>query len=173
MNAANPKIGKFCTIASDVEFGDQVVVHGFANLYGCRIGDHCRIGTFVEIQRDTKLGKGVRVQSHTFICSNVTIEDDVFIGHNVSFINDRYPTSAKAKGSTWKAEKVRIGRGVSIGTGSVIMCGIEVGEGSIIGAGSVVTRDVMPHTIVAGVPAKTLRKLKPEEHGRGGQRSES
>lgn len=173
MSSVNPKIGKFCTIAPDVKFGEQVVVHGFANLYGCCIGDYCRIGTFVEIQGNTTLGKGVRVQSHTFICSNIIIEDDVFIGHNVSFINDRYPTSSKSNDSTWKVEKVRVGRGVSIGTGSVILCGIEVGEGAVIAAGSVVTRDVMPHTIVAGVPAKTIRKLKPDEQGGGGQRSEN
>ena len=173
MNTANPKIGKFCTIAPDVEFGDQVVVHGFANLYGCRIGDCCRIGTFVEIQRDTTLGKGVRVQSHTFICSNIVIEDDVFIGHNVSFVNDRYPTSFKANTGSWKTEGVLVGRGASIGTGAVVLCGVEIGEGAVIGAGSVVTRDVMPHTIVAGVPAKTIRKLKSDEQGREGQPSEN
>ena len=173
METRSPKIGEFCTITSDVEFGDQVTVHGFANLYGCRIGDRCRIGTFVEIQRDANIGRGVRVQSHTFICSNTDIGDDVFIGHNVSFINDRYPTSAKAESGAWRTEGILVGRGANIGTGAVILCGIKIGEGSVIGAGSVVTRDVPPHTIVAGVPAKTIRKLKPEEQGMGGQPNES
>ena len=169
MGKEAPKIGQYCTIAPDVEFGDRVVVHGFANLYGCRIGDECRIGTFVEIQRDTFLGKRVRVQSHSFICSNITIEDDVFIGHNVSFINDRYPTSPKAEAGNWEVEGVQVGRGASIGTGAVVLCGIEIGEGAVIGAGSVVTQNVAPNTVVAGVPAKTIRKLKPEEQGMGGQ----
>jgi acetyltransferase-like isoleucine patch superfamily enzyme len=173
METRSPQIGEFCTISPDVEFGDQVTVHGFANLYGCRIGDRCCIGTFVEIQRDTNLGKGVKVQSHTFICSNTDIEDDVFIGHNVSFINDRYPTSAKAESGSWKAEGVLVRRGATIGTGAVILCGIEIGEGSVIGAGSVVTSNVAPHTIVAGVPAKTIRKLKLEEQGMGGQPNEN
>ena len=173
MSTNSPQIGKYCTIAPDVEFGDKVVVHGFANLYGCKIGDGCRIGTFVEIQKKTTLGKRVRVQSHTFICSNIEIKDDVFIGHNVSFINDRYPTSSKAEAGTWKTEEVLVGRGASIGTGSVILCGIKIGEGSVIGAGSVVTRDVPPHTIVAGIPAKTIRKLKSKEQGTGGQPSEN
>ena len=173
MSANSPQVGKYCTIAPDVELGDRVIVHGFANLYGCKIGDGCRIGTFVEIQQNTTLGKRVRVQSHTFICSNVEIQDDVFIGHNVSFINDRYPTSSKANIGTWKAEEVHVGRGVSIGTGSVILCGIEIGEGAVIGAGSVVTHDVSSHTVVFGVPAKVIRKLTPEEQGLGGKPSES
>ena len=91
MNTNSLHVGKYCTIAPDVEFGDHVVVHGFANLYGCKIGDGCRIGTFVEIQKNTTLGKRVRVQSHTFICSNIEIKDDVFIGHNVSFILPMFP----------------------------------------------------------------------------------
>ena len=172
MNSANPKIGKYCTIAPDVEFGSQVVVYGFANLYGCRIGDDCRIGTFVEIQRDSTLGKRVRIQSHSFICSNVVIEDDVFVGHNVSFINDRYPAAPKASAGTWVVEGIRVGRGASIGSGAVILCGVEIGDGSVIGAGSVVTVNVPAHTVVAGVPAKILRTLSPHEHWKGGQTDE-
>ncbi|MBL78825.1 MAG: N-acetyltransferase [Nitrosomonadaceae bacterium] len=171
MTKSLPRIGKFCTIAPDVDFGERVILHGFSNLYGCRIGDDCRIGTFVEIQRNTVLGKRVRVQSHSFICSNIEIEDDVFIGHNVSFINDRYPTSSKAEEGSWEVEQTRVCIGASIGTGAVILCGIEIGEGSVIGAGSVITKDVEPHTVVAGVPAKVIRKLKLEERGMGGKTS--
>lgn len=151
------KIGKFCTITDDVQFGRGVVIHGFANLYGCKIGDGCRIGTFVEIQEDVVLGKRIRVQSHTFICSQVHIEDDVFVGHNVSFINDRYPTAQNAADKTWKIEGTEVRKGASIGTGSVIMCGVEIGEGAIVGAGSVVIQNVPPHSIVAGVPAKIIK----------------
>lgn len=146
-----------------------MIVHGFANLYGCQIGAGSRIGTFVEIQRDTFIGNRVRIQSHTFICSGVTIEDDVFIGHNVNFINDRYPTAPKAEKKTWKCEKTHVGRGASIGTGAVIMCGITIGVGAVIGAGSVVTRDVSPHTVVAGIPAQILRSLDVDHQGNGGE----
>jgi acetyltransferase-like isoleucine patch superfamily enzyme len=164
-----PKIGKFSTISKDVVFGKDVIVHGHANLYGCRIGDNSRIGTFVEIQRDVTIGKRVRVQSHSFICSNVTIEDDVFIGHNVNFINDRYPTAEKAASGKWLCEGIMVRKGASIGTGSVIMCGVEIGEGAVIGAGSVVLKSAPPHTVTAGVPAKIIRLLPPEEHCLGGE----
>ncbi|MBT6052162.1 MAG: N-acetyltransferase, partial [Candidatus Scalindua sp.] len=130
------QIGKYCEISEDVRFGDNVIVHGHANLYGCRIGDDCMIGTFVEIQRDVNVGKRVRIQSHTFICSNIVIEDDVFIGHNVSFANDRYPTSRKATDGTWISEEGLIRRGASIGNGVAILCGVGIGEGAIVGAGS-------------------------------------
>lgn len=173
MNASTPQIGQYCTIASDVEFGSGVIIHGFANLYGCRIGDNCRIGTFVEIQKDAVLGKRIRVQSHSFICSDVIIEDDVFIGHNVSFVNDRYPTSAKADSGKWEAEGVRVCKGASIGTGAVILCGVEIGEGAVVGAGSVVTQNISAHSIAAGVPAKFIRQLSSGEKWIGGQPFES
>ena len=158
------KIGKYCTISDDVVFGDDVTIHGHANLYGCSIGDGSRIGTFVEIQRDVVIGKRARIQSHTFICSKVTIEDDVFVGHNVSFINDRYPTSPKAADGSWKCESTLIRRGASIGSGAVILCGIDIGEGAMVGAGSVVTKNVSPFSIVTGVPARILRKLSTDEY---------
>jgi acetyltransferase-like isoleucine patch superfamily enzyme len=166
-----PSIGSFCTIADDVIFGAGVIVHGHANLYGCRIGDQSRIGTFVEIQRDVLIGKRVRIQSHTFVCSEVTIEDDVFVGHNVNFINDRYPTARKAASGDWKSERTLVGKGASLGTGAIILCGISIGEGAVIGAGSVVTRDVAPHTVVAGNPARQIRTLAPEESWSGGERN--
>jgi acetyltransferase-like isoleucine patch superfamily enzyme len=166
------KIGEYCTIADDVVFGENVVVHGFANLYGCQFGDDCKIGTFVEVQREVVLGKRVRVQSHTFICSHVTVEDDVFVGHNVNFVNDRHPTSPKAAAGTWMVENTLVRKGVSIGTGAVILCGVEIGEGAVIGAGSVVTRDVPPHVVIAGVPAKVIRELSLDEHWSGGQHKE-
>jgi len=164
------EIGQFCTIADDVEFGKGVVVFGHANLYGCRIGDGARIGAFVEIQRDADLGRRVRVQSHTFICSGVVIEDDAFIGHNVSFVNDRYPTAAKAAAGTWHMEPSRVCRGASIGSGVVVLCGVTVGEGAVVGAGSVVTHDVASHTVVAGSPARVVRALAPDEQWQGGAR---
>jgi acetyltransferase-like isoleucine patch superfamily enzyme len=162
------KIGDYCTITDDVTFGDRVIVHGHANLYGCHIGDDSRIGTFVEIQRDVNIGKRVRVQSHTFVCSDVEIEDDVFIGHNVNFINDRYPTARKATSNQWHSEHTLVCQGATIGTGAIILCGVVIGTGAVIGAGSVVTRNVPPHTVVAGNPARILRTLSPAERLTGG-----
>lgn len=163
------RIGKFCTVSDDVVFGEDVIVHGHANLYGCRVGDGSRIGTFVEIQRDAEIGRRVRVQSHTFICSGVVVEDDVFVGHNVNFINDRYPTSPNAVSGDWKMENTVVRRGASIGTAAVILCGIEIGEGAVVGAGSVVTKNVPPHTVVAGVPARIIRELSDDERWQGGR----
>ncbi len=165
-----PTIGNFCSIADDVIFGNGVIVFGHANLYGCRIDDESRIGTFVEIQRDAIIGKRVRIQSHTFICSEVTIEDDVFIGHNVNFINDRYPTARKAAAGKWCCERTLVCTGASIGTGAIILCGITIGEGAVVGSGSVVTRNVEPHTVVAGNPARFKRTLPADERWIGGEK---
>ncbi len=152
-------------IAPDVKLGQNVKIYAFVNLYGCEIGDESRIGTFVEIQKGARIGCRVKVSSHSFICEGVTIEDEVFIGHGVMFINDKYPRSTNADGSPqteadWMLVKTVIGRRASIGSNATILCGVNVGEGAIVGAGSVVTKDVPPYTIVAGNPAKVLRKTE-------------
>jgi len=139
------------------------VCHCFANLYGCTIGDETRVGAFVEIQKGAIIGSRCKVSSHSFICEGVTIEDDVFIGHHVVFINDSDPRATTADGqlqtdADWECETTRIGKGASIGSGAVIMGGITIGEGALIGAGAVVTHDVEPYTVVAGVPARLIRK---------------
>ena len=150
-------------ITEDVKLGKNVIIRDFVNLYGCTIGDNCKIGTFVEIQKNARIGNNTKVSSHTFICEGVTIEDDVFIGHNVSFINDKYPRSTTEGGALqteadWQVMKTLIKRGASIGTSSTILCGVVVGENAIVGAGSVVTRDVPANTVVAGNPARVIRK---------------
>ena len=152
-------------IAPDVKLGKDVKIFAFVNLYGCEIGDESKIGTFVEIQRDVKVGHRVKVSSHTFICEGVIIEDEVFVGHNVSFINDRYPRSTTEDGQLqtpedWKMETTLVKRRASIGTGSTILCGITIGENAIVGAGSVVTKDVPDNAVVAGNPARFLRWAK-------------
>lgn len=156
---------EFSRIAPDVKLGRDVKIYAFVNLYGCSIGDETKIGAFVEIQAGAVIGKHVKVSSHTFICEGVTIEDNAFIGHGVMFINDPYPRSTNADGSIqtaddWKCIPTLICRGASIGSNATILCGVTVGDGAIVGAGSVVTKDVPPHTIVAGNPARLLRKVE-------------
>jgi acetyltransferase-like isoleucine patch superfamily enzyme len=156
---------KFQNIAPDVKLGKDVRIFDFVNLYGCEIGDETRIGAFVEIQRGAKVGRRVKVSSHTFICEGVEVEDQVFIGHGVVFINDPYPRAVNAEGELqterdWKVVRTVVRRGASIGSGSTILSGIEVGEDAIVGAGSVVTRSVPAGTIVAGNPARVLRKIE-------------
>lgn len=155
---------EFCRIAPDVKLGKDVKVFAFVNLYGCTIGDNSKIGTFVEIQKNAVIGQNVKVSSHTFICEGVKIEDNVFVGHNVSFINDKYPRSANADGSLqteadWKVVATVVKKGASIGTSSTILCGVTIGENAIVGAGSVVTKDVPANSVVAGNPARFLRKV--------------
>lgn len=151
-------------IAADVKLGKNVRLYGFINLYGCEIGDDVTIGTFVEIQKGVRIGHRCKISSHTFICEGVTVEDEVFVGHHVVFTNDRYPRAVNAdgqlqSGGDWECIPTRVRRGASIGSGVVLICGITVGEKAIIGAGSVVTKDVPPHTVVAGNPARVIKEL--------------
>lgn len=156
--------GEFVRIAPDVRLGENVRIYAFVNLYGCEVSDDSRIGTFVEVQKGVKIGKRVKVSSHSFICEGVTIEDDVFIGHGVMFINDKYPRATAEDGAPqteadWVCIPTLIKRGASIGSNATVLCGVTIGEGAIVGAGSVVTHDVPPHTIVAGVPARIKRSI--------------
>ncbi len=151
-------------IAADVKLGADVEIFAFTNLYGCEIGDGSKIGTFVEIQKGAKIGKRCKISSHSFICEGVTIEDEVFVGHNVTFTNDLFPKATNEDGSAqtdddWKVVETLVKKGASIGSGTTLLCGITVGEGSLIGAGSVVTKDVLPKSIVAGNPARELKRL--------------
>jgi len=157
---------EFNRIADDVKLGEAVKIYGFVNLYGCEIGDHSRLGTFVEIQKGAKIGRNCKISSHTFICEGITIEDDVFVGHHVVFINDRYPRATTEGGSVkteadWVCQRTVVRRGASIGSGAVILGDLTIGERAIVGAGSVVTRDVPPGAIVAGNPARVRRTIPP------------
>jgi acetyltransferase-like isoleucine patch superfamily enzyme len=150
---------------NNVKLGKDVKIFDFVNLYGCVIDDNSKIGTFVEIQKNAFIGKNCKISSHTFICEGVHIEDNVFIGHNVTFINDKYPHATNQDGSMqsesdWKVVETYVKKGASVGSSSTILCGITIGENSIVGAGSVVTKDVPPDSIVAGVPAKVIKLLK-------------
>ena len=157
-------MNEFCAIASDVKLGQGVKLSRFINLYGCEIGDETKIGAFVEIQKNARVGRRCKISSHTFICEGVIIEDNVFVGHGVTFVNDSYPRATAPDGnlqtqSDWTVEKTLVKRGASIGSGATILSNVVIGENALVGAGSVVTRDVPANTIVAGNPAKILRSI--------------
>src|ERR1051326_8257470 len=159
---AGRPVSEFLSIAPDVKLGSNVKLSKFINLYGCEVGDGTKIGAFVEIQKNARIGKNCKISSHTFVCEGVTIEDQVFIGHGVVFINDSYPRAATASGALqteadWKVEKTLIRKGASIGSGATILANLTVGENAIVGAGSVVTKSVPANAIVAGNPARVLR----------------
>jgi UDP-2-acetamido-3-amino-2,3-dideoxy-glucuronate N-acetyltransferase len=146
-------------LIDDVEFGDNVVVFPFTNLYGCKIGDNTRVGTYVEVQRGAVIGANCKIQSHTFICDGVRIEDEVFVGHGVMFINDNWPRATNEAGDLqtaegWELVPTRVGRGAAIGSGAVILAGADIGAHAVVGAGAVVTRAVAPENVVSGVPAR-------------------
>lgn len=154
-------------IAPDVQLGIGVKIYDFVNLYGCKIGDNTKIGTFVEVQKGADIGKNCKISSHTFICEGVTIEEGVFVGHNVTFINDRYPRSTAESGelqteTDWVCEPTLIKQGASIGSSATLLCGITVGANAIVGAGSVVTKDVPANAVVAGNPARIMKQHKGE-----------
>lgn len=161
MNPPGPGDDRLCRIAPDVRLGRDVRIYAFVNLYGCEIGDETSIGTFVEIQKGVRIGARCKIQSHTFICDGVAIGDEVFVGHGVMFVNDKSPAAAAdgrlADESDWTLLPVKVEDGASIGSGAVIMGGVTIGAKALIGAGAVVTRDVEPGAVVAGVPARLLR----------------
>lgn len=166
-------MNEFCCVAAEVKLGRGVRLARFINLYGCEIGNETKIGAFVEIQKNAKVGRRCKISSHSFICEGVTIEDNVFVGHGVVFINDVYPRATTAAGSLqseqdWKVEPTVVGRGASLGSGVTILARVTIGENAIVGAGSVVTKDVPANSIVAGNPARILRYLsEPQRRNHG------
>jgi acetyltransferase-like isoleucine patch superfamily enzyme len=158
----------YVCIAPDVKLGKHVKLSKFINLYGCEIGDNTKVGAFVEIQKNAKVGKNCKISSHTFICEGVDIEDSVFVGHSVTFINDSYPRAVTADGELqteqdWAVERTVVKKGASIGSGSTILSNVVIGENAIVGAGSVVTKDVPANAIVAGNPARVFRYITEEQ----------
>jgi acetyltransferase-like isoleucine patch superfamily enzyme len=167
-NGIHAQAAQHVCIAPDVRLGANVKLSKFINLYGCEIGDNTKVGAFVEIQKNARVGKNCKVSSHTFICEGVDIEDGVFIGHGVTFINDSYPRAATTDGKLqteqdWVVERTVVRKGASIGSGSTILSNVVIGENAIVGAGSVVTKDVPANAIVAGNPAKVLRYITEEQ----------
>ena len=161
----------FNCISPNVKLGKDVKLSKFINLYGCEVGDDTKVGAFVEIQKNARVGARCKISSHTFVCEGVTIEDNVFVGHGVVFINDMYPRATTPEGELqteqdWKVETTLIKKGASIGSGSTILANVTVGENAIVGAGSVVTKNVPANVVVAGNPARVLRSV-PVERGGG------
>jgi acetyltransferase-like isoleucine patch superfamily enzyme len=161
-------VNEFVSIAPTVRLGKDVKLSKFINLYGCEIGDETKIGAFVEIQKNARVGRRCKISSHTFICEGVDIEDNVFIGHSVTFINDLYPRATTSSGelqseADWKVEKTLVKKGASIGSGSTVLANVTIGENAIVGAGSLVRKDVPANAIVAGNPAKFLRFISEEK----------
>ena len=153
-------------LLSDVMFGDDVVAGPFTNLYGCTIAAGSRIGPYVEIQRGARVGERCKIQSHTFVCSGVVIGDEVFVGHGVMFINDKRPRATNDDGGLqsaddWECQTTIVEDRASIGSGAVVLGGVRIGAGALIGAGAVVTHDVAPGEVVAGVPARALMQARP------------
>lgn len=161
-------MSEFNCVAPSVKLGKDVRLSKFINLYGCEIGDETKIGAFVEIQKNTRVGRRCKISSHAFICEGVEIEDNVFVGHSVTFINDSFPRATTPSGelqteADWKVEPTKVCKGASIGSGSTILSNVTIGENAIVGAGSVVTKDVPPNAIFAGNPAKFLRFVDQEK----------
>jgi acetyltransferase-like isoleucine patch superfamily enzyme len=167
-DALAPTPNNYVCVAPDVRLGANVKLSKFINLYGCEIGDNTKVGAFVEIQKNARIGKNCKISSHTFICEGVDIENGVFIGHSVTFINDSYPRAVTPDGELqterdWAVERTVVRKGASIGSGSTILSNIVIGENAIVGAGSVVTKDVPANAIVAGNPAKVFRYISEEQ----------
>jgi acetyltransferase-like isoleucine patch superfamily enzyme len=151
-------------IADDVQMGANVILSKCINLYGCKIGDNTKIGAFVEVQKNSTIGRNCKIESHTFICEGVEVEDNVFVGHGVTFINDKYPRATAQSGALqteehWAVAPTLVRKGASIGSGATILCNVTIGENAIVGAGSVVVKNVEPDTIVAGNPARLIRRI--------------
>jgi UDP-2-acetamido-3-amino-2,3-dideoxy-glucuronate N-acetyltransferase len=158
------ELAPYACVADDVVLGARVRLAPFVNLYGCEIGDDSRLGAFVEVQRGARIGRRCKLSSHSFVCTGVVIEDEVFVGHGVVFINDRLPRATNDNGALktdadWELVPTIVRRGASLGSGAIILCGVEIGEKALVGAGAVVTRDVAPGAVVVGNPARVRSPL--------------
>ena len=154
----------YLSVSKDVVLGENVKLAKFVNLYGCKIGDNTKVGTFVEIQKNAEVGRNCKISSHSFICEGVSIADNVFVGHGVVFINDMFPRATTKDGKmqtedNWVVQPTVVKRGASVGSGATVLANVTIGENAMVGAGSTVTRDVPPNIIVAGNPARIMRSV--------------
>jgi UDP-2-acetamido-3-amino-2,3-dideoxy-glucuronate N-acetyltransferase len=142
---------KFCVI-TDAEIGEGTIVHDQVNLYKCKIGKNCRIGSFVYIEEGVVIGDNCKLKPFVFLPTGVTVGNDVFIGPSVTFTNDKYP---KAQGD-WTLVNTTVKSGASFGARSVILPGVTIGDGALVGSGAVVSKDVPDNAIVVGNPARII-----------------
>jgi UDP-2-acetamido-3-amino-2,3-dideoxy-glucuronate N-acetyltransferase len=163
-------LGGDVPVSSSVVLDSDVVIFhdDLVNLYGCRIGAGTKIGAFVEIQKNARVGKNCKVSSHSFICEGVEIEDEVFVGHGVTFTNDRFPRATTVDGqlqteADWSVLRTRVRRRASIGSNATILPNVMIGVGAMVGAGAVVTRDVPDYAIVSGNPARIIGDARDRE----------
>lgn len=159
-------------IASDVRMGVDVIIYhpDLVNLYGCEIGDGCKIGAFVEIRKQVTIGRNVKIQAFAFVPEGVTVEDGVFIGPHACFTNDKHPRAINPDGSLmdasdWRILPTLVKRGASLGANATILCGTVIGEYAMVGAGAVVTHDVPAYALVLGVPARVVGDVRDRERG--------
>ncbi len=137
------------------EVGQGTRVWAFAHvMHGARVGARCNLGEGVFVESGVTVGNDVTVKNGVALYGGVTLEDDVFIGPNAVFTNDLRPRSGVYKKPAGKFLTTRVARGASIGANATIVCGVTIGSYAMVGAGAVVTRDVAPHTLVVGVPAR-------------------
>jgi|LGVF01.2.fsa_nt_gb acetyltransferase-like isoleucine patch superfamily enzyme len=160
-NADSTEVESRYSVIKDVKKEEGTIIKDHVNLYGCEIGKNCKIDAFVYIESGVKIGKNCKIRAFTFIPESVIIEDDVFIGPCVSFVNDKRPRATTAEGKLktkfdWKLEHIVVKKGASIGANATIIGSVTIGENAIVGAGAVVTKNVEPDQIVAGVPAKPI-----------------
>jgi len=147
------RTGKY-TIIKEAEIGEGTVIWHHCNLFRCKVGKNCKIGSYVEIGPGSTVGDNCKIEAFAFICSGVTLEDEVFVGPHATFINDKYP---KAVGE-WKLIPILVKKGASIGANATVLCDVTIGENSLVAAGSTVTKDVPPNVWVAGNPAREIAK---------------
>lgn len=158
----------------NIVLGDDVLIThpDLVNLYGCTIGSGTKVGPFVEIQKNSRVGSRCKISSHSFVCEGVTIEDEVFIGHGVVFTNELYPRATTEDGALqteadWQVVPTLVRRGASIGSNATIVAGVTIGRGAMVGAGAVVTRDIPDGALALGVPARVVGQVAERARRRG------
>lgn len=160
VNIGAPVIHPTAGISEQAEIGAGTRIWAYAQVreYAV-IGDHCNIGRGVYIDTHVQVGSNVKIQNYVSVFEGVTIADGVFIGPHVCFTNDLFPRAINLDGTRkgpqdWQVTPTVVEYGASIEAGAVVRCGVTIGRFALIGAGSVVTRDVVAHSLVVGSPAR-------------------
>ena len=160
MEQSKPRIHETARVAPDARIGCGTVIWDLCQVReGAVIGEHCILGRDTYIDAGVVIGNNVKIQNGVSIYHGVRLEDGVFCGPHCTFTNDKYPRAINPDGSLkgsadWTVSETIIRRGASIGAHATVVCGIVVGEWAMIGAGAVVTKDVPPHALMLGNPAR-------------------